>query len=108
MNVIRPGGQGLRSSRPKSNNQLKSVFSASSGFYNAMKKSKSSFSQLILKIGRTPVQAGQHRCRVVETKTWRTNKVWSTSFVEHASRPNPLRPLHHQRIKICAISEICG
>jgi hypothetical protein len=51
-----------------------------------MKKSKSFFSQL--KVGRTPDKAGQHRCQVDETKTWRTNHVWSTSFVENTSRPN--------------------
>ncbi len=67
-------------------------------FLNAMKKSKSYLSyleqsrkigQLIQKVGRTPDKAGQYCCRVVETKTWRTNHVWSTSFVENASRPNP-------------------
>jgi hypothetical protein len=65
-----------------------------------MKKSKSLFSQLILKVGRTPDKAGQHRCQVDEMKTWRTNRVWSTSFVENTSRPNFLRPLRNQRLKI--------
>jgi len=69
-------------------------------FLNVMKESKSLFGRLILKVGRTPDKAGQHRCRVDETKTWRTNHVWSTSFVENASRPNPLRNLRNQRQKI--------
>ena len=64
---------------------------------NDMKKSKDLFSQFILKVGRTPDKARQHRCQVDETKTWRTNNVWCTSFVENTSRPNPLCP---QRQKI--------
>jgi hypothetical protein len=47
-----------------------------------------------------PDKAGQFYCQVVETKTWRTNHVWSTSFVENASRLIPLRPLRNQRQKI--------
>jgi hypothetical protein len=66
-----------------------------------MKKSESLFGRLILKVGRTPDKAGQHCCRVNEMKTWRTNRVWSTSFVENTSRPNPLRNLRNQRQKIC-------
>jgi hypothetical protein len=73
-----------------------------------MKKSKSlscleqgrKISQLIQKVGRTPDKAGQHCCRVDETKTWRTNHVWSTSFVENASRPNSPRNLRNLRLKI--------
>jgi hypothetical protein len=65
-----------------------------------MKESKSLFSQLIQKVGRTPDKAGQFYCQVVETKAWRTNHVWSTSFVENASRPNSLRNLRNQRLKI--------
>jgi hypothetical protein len=64
---------------------------------NIMKENKSLFSQLILKVGRTPDKAGQHRCRVDETKTWRTNHVWSTSFVENTSRPN-----------LCALCALSG
>jgi hypothetical protein len=65
-----------------------------------MKKSRSLLSQLIQKLGRTPDKTGQHCCRVVETKIWRTNHVWSTSFVENTSRPNFLRPLRNLRLKI--------
>ncbi|MDD5063379.1 MAG: hypothetical protein PHQ35_01285 [Phycisphaerae bacterium] len=72
-----------------------------------MKKSRSLFSQLIQKVGRTPdksawgclTAAGQHCCRLVETKTWRTNLVWSTSFVENASRPKSLCVLSAIRVK---------
>ena len=52
-------------------------------------------------MGRTPDKAGQFYCQVDETKTWRTNHVWSTSFVENASRPNSLRNLRNLRQKIC-------
>ncbi len=51
-------------------------------------------------MGRTPDKAGQRCCRVNETKTWRTNHVWSTIFVENAFRPNSLRPLRNPRLKI--------
>jgi hypothetical protein len=67
------------------------------GFLNAMKKSKSLFGRLILKVGRTPDKAGQHCCQVVETKIWHTNHVWSTSFVENTPRP-----------KLCVLSALCG
>jgi hypothetical protein len=33
-----------------------------------------------------PDKAGQFYCPVDETKTWRTNHVWSTSIVEDTSR----------------------
>jgi hypothetical protein len=38
-----------------------------------MKNSKGLFSQLMLKVGRTPDKARQHGCQVVETKTWRVS-----------------------------------
>jgi hypothetical protein len=66
------------------------------------------FNQFILKVGLTPVQARQQCCRVGETKNWRTNRIWSTIFVENASRPNLLRPLRNQRLKICVVRETCG
>jgi hypothetical protein len=65
-----------------------------------MKESKSLLSQLILKVGRPPDKARQFYCQVVETKTWRTNHVWSTSFVENTSRPNSPRNLRNLRLKI--------
>jgi hypothetical protein len=68
---------------------------------NATKKSKSLFGRLIQKVGQTPDKAGQFYCQVVETKTWRTNHVWSTSFVENAYRPNSPRNLRNRRQKIC-------
>jgi hypothetical protein len=42
--------------------------------------------------GRTPDKAGQYCCPVDETKSWRTNLVWSTGFVEDTSRPKSLCP----------------
>ncbi|MBN1392076.1 MAG: hypothetical protein JW947_04655 [Sedimentisphaerales bacterium] len=72
-----------------------------------MKKSKNLFIQLVVKVGRSPVQAGQRCCRVDETKIWRTNRVWSTNFVENASRPNLLRPRRNQRQKKSACPVRC-
>jgi hypothetical protein len=72
-----------------------------------MKKSKSlscleqgrKISQLIQKVGRTPDKAGQHCCRVDETKTCASLRE-STSFVENASRPNSPRNQRNLRLKI--------
>ena len=57
-----------------------------------MKKRKSLFGRLTQKVGRTPDKAGRFYCQVVETKAGASLRE-STSFVENAFRPIPLRSL---------------
>jgi hypothetical protein len=76
------------------------IMKGSKSFLSCLERSRK-IGRIILKVGRTPNKVGQFYCQVVETKTWRTNHVWSTSFVENTSRPNSPRNQRNQRQKIC-------